>query len=100
MPIRVRTGTNLGYIGTTKLLSISSSGTLYSLGSGMVAFEATNIGSQTISYGDSATLNNGGLITSNSSKFWDSIVGDFIMYFVVNSGGVSSNLVVQEYNGL
>ena len=96
----IRTNLNLGSINTTKLLSLTSSETLYTLGSGNIALEATNIGSQTIIYGNSAVLlNSGGLIAGNASKFWDSVVGNFQMYFAVASGGVTSRLVIHEYAG-
>lgn len=95
-----RTNFSLGSITTTKLLSITSAETLYTLGTSNVAFEATNIGAQTIYYGNSGVLaNSGGIITANGSKFWDSVVGNFTLYFVVASGGVTSRLVIHEYAG-
>lgn len=95
-----RTNLSLGVIATTKLLTINSSETLYTLGSGNIALEATNLGPYLIYYGNSGVLaNSGGLISGNGSKFWDSVVGNFSMRFVVNSGGVTSNLVIHEYAG-
>jgi len=96
----IRTNLNLGSIATTKLLVISSSETTYTLGSGNIALEATNIGSYAIYYGNSGVLaNSSGILAGNNSKFWDSVVGNFTMAFVVQSGGVTSQLVVQEYAG-
>lgn len=96
----IRTNRNLGSIGTTKLLSITSSETAYFLGSGNVALEATNIGNFTIIYGNSGVLtNSGGLIVANGSKFWDTVGGPFTLSFVVNSGGVTGRLLVHEYVG-
>ena len=95
-----RTNLNLGSINTTKLLVISSSETTYVLGSGNIALEATNIGAYTIYYGNSGVLaNSGGILAGNNSRFWDSVVGNFTMSFVVQSGGVTSQLVIQEYAG-
>lgn len=95
-----RTNMSLGSIATTKLLTITNSETLYTLGSGNIALEATNLGPYVVYYGNSGVLaNSGGVITGNGSKFWDSVKGDFQMRFVVGSGGVSSNLVIQEYAG-
>jgi hypothetical protein len=89
---------SLGSIATTKLLVITNSETLYTLGSGNVALEATNLGPNTVYYGNSGVLNNsGGLIIGNGSKFWDSVVGDFKVRFVVSSG--TSQLVIHEYAG-
>lgn len=91
---------SLGSIATTKLLTIGSVEVAYILGSGNVALEATNIGGHTIWYGNSAVLiNSGGLIPGNASKFWDSVVGNFAVSFAVASGGVTSQLVIQEYAG-
>lgn len=96
----IRTNLNLGSINTTKLLSISNVETRYTLGSGNIALEATNIGGFTIVYGNSAVLlNSGGLIPGNASKFWDTVVGNFTMFFAIASAGVTANLVIQEYAG-
>lgn len=97
---RIRTNISLGSINTSKLFSVSSSEILYTLGSGNIAFEATNLGSFNIFYGNSdLTTNFGGLISPNGSKFWDSVTGNFTLFFRLNSGGVTSNLVIQEYAG-
>lgn len=101
MPIRKVTDTYLGQITTSKLLSITNSETLYFLGSGNRSFEATNLGPYRIYYGASAvTLNSGGLINPNGSKAWDEVVDNFSLAFVLGTGGVTSQLIIQEYTGL
>jgi hypothetical protein len=88
----------LSSIQTTKLLAITSAETLYELGTANHAFEVTNLGTQNVYYGDSGVLvNSGGLISPDGSKFWDRLEDTFTLYFVVASGGVSSNIVVHEY---
>lgn len=100
MTIRRISDLQLGSIATTKLLTVSSAETLFTISSGNRAFEASNIGSQTIYYGASGVLfTSGGFITATNSKFWDTITDNFQMYFVVASGGVTSRLVIQEYAG-
>lgn len=89
---------SLGVVATTKLLGISTVETIYTLGSGNIALEATNLGPSSVYYGNAGLLaNSGGLITGNASKFWDSIVGTFQMRFITESG--SANLVIHEYAG-
>ena len=100
MPIRDISDLYLGSITTSRVISVSSAETVYTIGSGNRALEATNLGTRNIYYGQSGILvNSGGLILPNASKFWDSVVGNFTLYFVVASGGVTSNLVIQEYAG-
>lgn len=98
--IRRLTDIQLASINSTKLLSVTSSEILYTIGSGNRAFEATNHGPQTVYYGQSNLgVNSGGIITANGSKFWDTITDDFFMYFRASSGGTTSTLVIQEYGG-
>lgn len=100
MPIKIISDLQLGNINTTKLLSISSAETLFILESSNRAFEANNIGIHTIFYGDSGVLtHSGGPLVANGAKFWDRVVGGFNMFFVVASGGVTSDLVIHEYAG-
>lgn len=100
MTIRRISDLYLGSITTSKVVSISSAETVYTIGSGNRALEITNLGAYSIMYGQSGVLvNSGGIITANGSKFWDGVVGDFTLYLVVGSGGVTSNAVVQEYAG-
>ena len=99
MPILRRTGKFLGSIDTTKLLRITQNETRYTIESGNIALEATNLGSANILYGSSSVIaNSGGVIVQNGSKFWDSIVGNFSMYFAL-IGTSTSNLVIHEYAG-
>lgn len=93
-----RTNMALGSIGSTKLLAITTVEQSYILSSGMIAFEATNLGASSVYYGNSGVLaGSGGLIVENGSKFWDSIVGNFRVSFLTASG--SANLVIHEYAG-
>lgn len=99
--IQRRTNLTLGSIGSTKLYSVSSNEIVYTISTGFVAFEATNLGGYNVYYGDSnVTTNSGGLLAPNGAKFWDTIADNFQMYFVImNSAGITSNLVIQEYAG-
>jgi hypothetical protein len=99
--IQRRTNLTLGSIGSTKLLSVSSNELLYTISTGFVAFEATNLGAFNIYYGQSGvTTTSGGLIAPNGAKFWDTIADNFTMCFVTQkSGGIASALVIQEYAG-
>lgn len=100
MPIRKITEVSLGSIVTSRIISVSTAETVFTVGSGNRAFEATNLGAYNIYYGQSGILvNSGGVILPNGSKFWDSIIGNFSVYFVVVSGGITSNMVIQEYAG-
>ena len=99
--IRRITELQLGSIATTKLLSITSSETLYQISSGNRAVEIMNFGNINVTYGQSSLLASSGLfIASNGgAKFWDSVHDVFKMYFVINSGGASVNIIAQEYGG-
>lgn len=99
--IRRLSDLQLASIGTTKVYSITSSEILFQISSGNRAFEAGNLGNINIFYGQSNLLANSGLFISSggASKFWDTITDDFQMYFVIGSGGASSQLIIQEYGG-
>ncbi len=98
--IRRITDLYLGSIGTTKILSINSSETLYSLGSGNRAFEIVNYGPVNLVFGQSSVLaNSGSFINISASRFFDGLTDNFTMYLAVNSGGINSNIVIQEYAG-
>lgn len=91
---------SLGSIVTSRILAITVAETVFTIGSGNRAFEATNLSSGNVFYGQSGVLvNSGGLIPSNTSKFWDSVVGNFTIYFVNASGGTTNQLLIQEYAG-
>ena len=91
---------SLGSIVTSRILSVTTAETLFLIGTGNRAFEATNYGPGNVYYGQSGILvNSGGLIPINNSKFWDSITGNFSIYFVNASGGITTQLVIQEYAG-
>lgn len=100
MPIRRISDLQLATIGTTKVYSITSSETLFQISTGNRAFEAGNYGSTTIFYGASNVLATSGLFMSSGvTKFWDTITDNFQMAFVVQSGGVTAQLIIQEYAG-
>ena len=97
--IRRITDLQLGSIGTTKVLSITTSETIFQISSGNRAFEAGNPGIVNIFYGQSNLAVNSGLIISsaNGAKFWDTITDNFQMYFRIESAGLSTQLIIQEY---
>jgi hypothetical protein len=70
---------------------------LYTISTGYIALEATNLGGNIIYYGNSnVTTNSGGLLTPSGSKFWDNVSDDFTLYFVSPLG---SRVIIQEYTG-
>ena len=99
MPIRKIVNLSLGSITTSQILSITTAETLFTIGSGNRAFEATNLDGYDVYYGQSGILvNSGAFITSGGgAKFWDSIVDDFSIYFVTRSAGVTSRIVIEQY---
>ena len=100
--IRIISDRQLGSIGSTKSISVTSSEVLYQISSGMRAFELANNGSNAlIFYGQSSLRASSGLFinTGGGSKFWDSIVDNFSMALRVNSGGITAQAIVQEYLG-
>jgi len=99
--IRRLTDLQLASIGTTKVYFMTSAQEiLFTISSGNRAFEAGNLGSMAISYGQSNLLVNSGLLLSASGgmKFWDTITDNFTMAFRPVNGG-SSQLIIQEYGG-
>ena len=100
--IRRLSDLQLASIGTTKVFSVTSSETLFQISSGNRAFEAGVNGTNgLVFYGQSNLLANSGLFinTSGGAKFWDTITDDFQMAFRINSGGISQQLIIQEYGG-
>ena len=99
--IRRLTDLQLGSIGTTKILTLTTAETVFQISSGNRAFEAGNNTLFNIFYGQSNLAVNSGLIisSSNGAKFWDTITDDFSMYFRLNTAGVSVQLIIQEYKG-
>ena len=91
----------LGSIGTTKVLQITSSETVWTIHSGNRAAEVMNFGVVNLFYGQSNLLASSGLIiaSSNGAKFWDSVVDNFTLYFRISSGGYSNQVIVHEYQG-
>ena len=98
--IRRRTELQLASIATSKIYAITTAETLFRLGSGNVAFEATNLGSYSVYYGNSGfPLGSGGILIQYGAKFWDTITDNFQMAFKSNTAGVGSLFVVHEYAG-
>jgi len=99
--IRRLSDIQLGSIGTTKVLSITTSETLWQINSGNRAAEIMNFGVVNLFYGQSNLLANSGLIiaSNNGAKFWDSVVDDFKFYLRVTSAGYSNQVIIHEYSG-
>ena len=100
--IRRITDLQLGAVGSTKVISISSSETYYQISTGMRAFEVANQSTAAlVYYGQSNLSANSGIWinTNGGAKFWDTITDNFSMYFRVSSAGVSVPIIIQEYLG-
>lgn len=100
--IRRITDLQLGSIYSTKVLSISTSETLYQISSGVRAIEVGNTSAvANVFYGSSNLSVNSGLIIGSSygAKFWDTIVDNFQMYFRTTTAGYSALLTIHEYAG-
>ena len=99
--IRRITDLQLASIGTTKILSVTTSEVLFTISSGNRAFEAGNLSNFNIFYGQSNLAVNSGLMiqSAGGARFWDTITDNFQMYFRVESGGLATQLIVQEYAG-
>lgn len=92
----------LASIQTTKVLLVTSSETLYQISSGNRALEIANNGNTALLfYGQSNLAASSGLFinTSGGAKFWDSVTDTFGMALRASSGGVSIQVIVQEYGG-
>ncbi len=101
--IRRLTDIQLGSIYSTKVLSLTSSETLFFISSGARAFEVANNGTNSlVFYGQSGlAANSGGIFlnTGGGAKFWDTITDNFQMAFRAGSGGATAPLVIHEYAG-
>ena len=100
--IRRLTDIQLGSIASTKILSITSSETIYQISSGNRAVEIANNGNVAILfYGQSSLAANSGLFinTGGGSKFWDTVVDNFTMALRTASGGATIQVIAQEYGG-
>lgn len=100
--IRRLTDLQLGSIGSTKVLSITSSETIYQITSGNRAVEMINQGSQLFFYGQSGlSANSGGVFinTGGGAKFWDTVVDNFTFAIRTNSGGITATVILHEYSG-
>jgi len=88
---------SLGSIGSTVVLNVGATTIAYTIGSGKVSVEVTNVGDSAIWYGDSTLVaNSGGFLAVHSSKYWDNVADDFTMYFVCPA---ASAIAVHEYEG-
>jgi hypothetical protein len=101
--IRKSTDLYLGSIYSSKVLSITSSETIYQISSGARAVEIANLGNVALLfYGQSAlAANSAGIFinTSGGAKFWDSVVDNFSMALRTSSGGATVQAIVHEYAG-
>ena len=101
--IRRLTDLQLGSIGSTKVISVTSAETLYQISSGFRAVELANIGTNgLLFYGQSGLIVNSGGIFINSgggAKFWDTVVDNFAFAVRVNSGGITVQAIFHEYGG-
>ena len=100
--IRRITDLQLASIGTTKVYLVTTLETLFQISSGNRAFEVGVNGTNAlVYYGQSALVTNSGLFinTSGGAKFWDTVTDNFQMAFRVSSGGISQQLIIQEYAG-
>lgn len=97
--IRKTTDLYLGSIGSTKILSLTASETIYQISSGMRAVEIVNQGAGLIFYGQSGLATNSGGVfinTGGSGKFWDSVVDNFTMALRAPANGTA---IIHEYTG-
>ena len=101
--IRRITDLQLGSIATSKVLSITSSETLYTIGSGNRAFELANNGTVALLfYGQSGlSANSAGIFinTLGGAKFWDTVIDNFQLALRTASGGATVQAIIQEYAG-
>lgn len=99
--IRRLTDLQLASIGTTKVYALTSSEILFQISSGNRAFEAGNLGNYNIFYGQSNIVANSGIFIASggAAKFWDTITDNFQMAFALGTGGVTGQLIIQEYAG-
>jgi hypothetical protein len=94
--IQRRTNLTLGSIGSTRLYNVTTE-MLYTISTGYIALEVTNLGDSIAYYGDTnVTTNSGGILNVHGSKFWDNVSDDFTLYFVSPN---ATSLVFQEYRG-
>ena len=88
----------LATIGTTKVYSLTSSEIIFQISSGNRAFEAANIGTNSLLfYGQSGlVVNSGGIFinTGGGAKFWDTVTDNFEMAFRAGSGGQTVQLII------
>ena len=99
--IRRITDLQLASIGTTKILSVTTSEVLFTISSGNRAFEAGNLSNFNIFYGQSNLAVNSGLMiqSAGGARFWDTITDNFQMYFRLSTAGATAQVIIQEYSG-
>jgi len=100
--IRRITDIQLASIGSTKVLSVTSSEVLYQISSGMRALEITNQSTAAlVFYGQSNLQANSGvwLNTGGQAKFFDTVSDTFQFYLRASSGGVGVPIIIHEYRG-
>lgn len=99
--IRRLSDIQLGSIGTTKILSITTAQTIYTINSGNRAFEISNLGSYTLYYGavGGVTAGSASFISASGQKMWDTVVDNFTMGLKINTAGITNLVVIDEYAG-
>lgn len=102
MPVRYSSDLNIASIGSTKVLSVTSSEVLYQISSSMRALEIANQSTAAIVYyGQSNLAVNSGiwLNTGGQAKFFDTVSDTFQFYLRASSGGVGVPIIIHEYRG-
>lgn len=102
MAVRYTSDIQIASIGSTKVLSVTSSEVLYQISSGMRAFEVANQSTAGIVfYGQSNLAANSGiwLNTGGQAKFFDTVSDTFQLFFRASSGGVGVPIIIHEYRG-
>lgn len=92
----------LGSLGTTKLLTITSAETIYTIESGNIAVEISNQGVYDLYYGMTGSVIAQGIViaSNNGGKFWDTISDNFTFGLALGSGGVTNTkIIIHEYRG-
>lgn len=98
--IRRRTELKLASPSTSQILSVSTAELLYTIQTGSVAVEFSNLSTITCYYGMSnLSLNSGGILSGLGSKMFDSITGNFFLYFRATSAGVTVPVIALEFGG-
>lgn len=94
--IYVRTNPFIARVGTTRLITIATSGTAVVVTSGYTGMAVFNVGPSALVWGDSSTAaSSGGLLYYSMQKEWYAVNDSFAVFFRATS--VAGTLVVNEY---